>query len=182
MADENDIGMDADNSDDHKRGRGRPPKYKPEFSVQAEKLCKLGATDADLADFFDVAVRTIERWKTEHEDFCRALKDAKEVADQRVERSLYQRAVGYQADAVKIFMPANADEPVYAEYRENVQPDVTAAIFWLKNRKPDAWKDRKDVTSDNRHHHSAEPVRPFAEFLEQAIGLRPKDPSEEPVS
>lgn len=125
--------------------RGRPAKYDPAFATQAEKLCNLGATDADLADFFGVATRTIERWKGEHEEFCRALKDAKEVADQRVERSLYQRAVGYQVDSVKIFMPAGAAEPVYAEFRENVQPDVTAAIFWLKNRKGDVWKDKKDV-------------------------------------
>lgn len=63
------------------------------------------------------------------------------MADDRVERSLYQRAVGYQADAVKIFMPAGAAEPVYAPYRENVQPDTTAAIFWLKNRRKEQWRD-----------------------------------------
>ena len=121
---------------------GRPTKYKPEFDEQAAKLCMLGATDTDLADFFKVSCRTIERWRVEHDGFCRSIKDAKQIADSRVERSLYQRAVGYQADAVKIFMPAGAVEPVYAEYRENVQPDVTAAIFWLKNRKKAEWQDK----------------------------------------
>lgn len=156
-----------------KRGRGRPTKYSPKYVEQAEKLCKLGATDTDLADFFEVTPRTIERWKCEHAEFCQSLKDAKEVADARVERSLYQRAVGYQAEAVKIFMPANAAEPVYAEYRENVQPDVTAAIFWLKNRKPDAWKDKKDVA--NNIAVSPESVPALAAFISAAIGEPEED-------
>ena len=56
----------------------------------------------------------------------------------RVERSLYERANGYSYDAVKIFMPAGAKKPVYAPYIEHVPPDVTAAIFWLKNRRAGA--------------------------------------------
>jgi hypothetical protein len=122
--------------------RGRPTVFQPEFVQQAEKLCKLGATDADLADFFDVDVRTIYRWKHDHEDFCQALKNGKELADDRVERSLYHRAVGYKQPAVKIFMPAGAEKPVYADYEEQVVPDTTAAIFWLKNRRPDQWRDK----------------------------------------
>jgi len=60
----------------------------------------------------------------------------KKAADDRVTRSLYPRAVGYSYDAVKIFMPSGAKVPTYAPYVENVPPDVTAAIFWLKNRDP----------------------------------------------
>lgn len=149
-----------------KKGRGRPPKYNSSMGKQAEKLCSLGATDADLADFFEVSVRTIERWKSEHVDFCRALKVAKEVADQRVERSLYQRAIGYETDAVKIFNNNGAE--MLIPYREKVQPDVTAAIFWLKNRKPEAWKDRKDV--DTRTTITAESVPPLAAFIAAALG------------
>ena len=118
---------------------GRPPKYRPEFDAQAEKLCRLGATDADLADFFGVCIRTVERWRVEHDGFCRAIKVAKEVADDRVERSLYMRAVGYQTDAVKIFQYDGKE--LIVPYRENIQPDTTAAIFWLKNRKSDQWRD-----------------------------------------
>lgn len=124
---------------------GRPSKYKAEYAEQAKKLCQLGATDEDLADFFGVAVRTISNWRTEHEAFLQALKLGKQEADDRVERSLYRKAVGYTFDAVKIFMPAGANDPVYAEYREHVPPSDTAAIFWLKNRRPDLWRDKKDV-------------------------------------
>lgn len=103
----------------------------------------LGATDQEMADFFEVDVRTLYRWKLEHDDFCQALKIAKETADSRVERSLYQRAIGYEQDEVKIFMPGGASEPVYAPFRAKIQPDTTAAIFWLKNRRKDLWRDVK---------------------------------------
>lgn len=121
---------------------GRPSLYSEEMAVQAKKLASLGATDAEVADFFGVDVRTIYRWKHEYDDFCQALKIGKEDADARVERSLYQKAIGYEQEAVKIFMPAGADKPVYADYIEKVAPDTTAAIFWLKNRKPAEWRDK----------------------------------------
>jgi hypothetical protein len=123
---------------------GRPTDYRQEFAEQARKLCQLGATDVEIADFFGVNVRTIYRWKADHDEFCHALKAGKEIADERVERSLYQRAVGYTHDAVKIFMPAGAEEPVYAPYREHNPPDTTAAIFWLKNRRKDDWRDKRE--------------------------------------
>lgn len=123
--------------------RGRPPKYKPSFAEQAQKLCALGATNEDLADFFAVSIRTIVRWMTEHEEFCHAVKEAKEIADQRVERSLYQRAVGYTFDSEKIF---NGKEGIVrTDTREHVPPDVTAQIFWLKNRQREKWRDKQDV-------------------------------------
>lgn len=127
---------------------GRPSGYDPKFAVQAEKLCALGATDQDIADFFEVSSRTIYRWQNRFPEFCRALKAGKEEADDRVERSLYHKAVGYRFEAVKIFMPAGAAAPVYAPYVEQVAPDTTAAIFWLKNRRPDRWRDRQ------QHEHS----------------------------
>ncbi len=123
---------------------GRPTDYRDAYAEGARKLALLGATDAEIADFFDVDVRTIYRWKNAHEAFCQALKAGKEQADERVERALYHKAVGYEQKAVKIFMPANATEPVYAEYVEKLAPDTTAAIFWLKNRRSQEWRDKVD--------------------------------------
>jgi hypothetical protein len=42
---------------------GRPTKYQPEFAEQAYKLCLLGATDPEMADFFEVCVATVQNWK-----------------------------------------------------------------------------------------------------------------------
>lgn len=124
---------------------GRPTAFKDEFVKSAEKLTALGATDIELADFFEVDVRTIYRWKHDHQEFCQALNAGKTKADERVVNSLYQKAVGYEQDAVKIFMPGGATEPVYAPYREKIAPDTTAAIFWLKNRQPGEWRDKQDI-------------------------------------
>lgn len=148
------------------------------MNKQAEKLCLLGATDADLADFFEVSVRTIERWKVVHEGFCRALKVAKEVADQRVERSLYQKAIGYETDAVKIFQYEGRE--VIVPYRERVQPETTAAIFWLKNRKPEKWRDRVDNTHSGADGgpiviQDTDAARRVAFMLGRAVGSKEKE-------
>ena len=122
---------------------GRPTAYRPEYAPQAEKLAQLGATDIEVADFFGVDVRTVYRWKHDFDEFCQALKAGKDSADERVERSLYQKAIGYEQDEVKIFMPGGATAPVYAPYRAKIAPDTTAAIFWLKNRRAQEWRDVK---------------------------------------
>jgi len=125
-----------------KRG-GRPPKYQPTFAVQAEKLCSLGATDVELADFFGVTIRTIIRWSVEHEEFCHAVKKAKGAFDDAVERRLYERAMGYTFDSEKVM--AVKGEVVRVPIREHVAPDVTAQIFWLKNRQPGRWREKQQV-------------------------------------
>jgi hypothetical protein len=129
-------------SKDGKAKGGRPSSYKPEFAEQAAKLCALGATDIEVADFFGVSDRTIYRWQAQFPEFCQALKSGKEAPNDRVERSLYHRAVGYSFDSVKIFQHQGVI--VEAPYREHVPPDTTAAIFWLKNRRPDLWRDKHD--------------------------------------
>lgn len=123
---------------------GRPSKYSEAFAAQAAKLCELGATDKDLADFFKVSLPTIWRWSNAHQEFCSAIKVGKGEADDRVERSLFHRANGYTHEAVKIFMPAGRAEPVYAKFQEHVPPDTTACIFWLKNRRPEQWREKVD--------------------------------------
>lgn len=125
--------------------RGRPTNYSPDKAAQAQKLSAIGATDIEIADFFEIDVRTLYRWKHDFPDFCQALTLGKDIPDERVARSFYNRAVGYSYQAVKIFMPAGAKEPVYAPYVEHVPPDPTAAFIWLKNRRKDDWHDKQEV-------------------------------------
>lgn len=113
--------------------------YEPRFAAMAETACKAGLTDIEIADLFSVSVRTINNWKIEHVEFAAALKAGKAEADERVERSLFAKATGYTFDSVKIFQDKGS--PVIVPYREHVPPDTTAAIFWLKNRRPDLWRD-----------------------------------------
>ena len=123
--------------------RGRPSAFKPEFAEEAQKLCKLGATDAELADFFAVSIVTIWAWQRRYPEFLSALKAGKQEADDRVERSLYQKAIGYTFDAVKIFCSKDGDV-TQVPYREHAAPDTTAAIFWLKNRRSGDWREKTE--------------------------------------
>ena len=129
-----------------KHAGGRPTKFQPEMVEQARKLSVLGATDRELADFFKIAQSTLYLWKLEYPEFSDALKMGKEAADDRVERSLYHKAVGYSHEAVKIFADVKTGAEQIIPYIEHHAPDTTAAIFWLKNRKPAEWRDRQELT------------------------------------
>ncbi len=121
------------------------PAYRPDFARQVVVLCRRGFTQAEIAEFLGVHRHVITRWKGEHDEFAAAFAVGKEQADNRVERGLYERAVGYSHEAVKIFMPKDGSEPVYAPYTEHYPPDPRAAEFWLKNRKRMDWKDKTEV-------------------------------------
>lgn len=122
---------------------GRPSKYKPEYVAQVSKLCALGATDAEMADFFEVALSTFSLWKVQHQEFSDALKGSKAVADARVEAALYNRAMGYTHEEtdIRVVDGAVVMTPIVKHYA----PDTTAAIFWLKNRKPQEWRDKRET-------------------------------------
>lgn len=126
---------------------GRPTDYKPEYVGQVIKLCELGATDIEIADFFGINSITLYRWCTKYPEFSKARCTAKEIADTRVERSLYHRALGYTFESEKVFQYQG--EIVRAKTREHVPPDATAMIFWLKNRQRDKWRDIQ------KHEHGA---------------------------
>lgn len=124
--------------------RGRPTDYREEYAEQAKKLCMLlGATTPKLAQFFGVATSTVDRWMVEIPAFSEAVRAGKEIADTEVAHSLYQRAVGYEHDAVKILQFQGS--PVVVPYTERYAPDTEAAKWWLKNRQREVWRDRFEV-------------------------------------
>ena len=149
-----------------KSNAGRPTDYKVEFNRQAEKLCLLGSTDKEMADFFDVSESTINLWKQKHPEFSESIKRGKISADANVASRLYKRAIGYEHDDVKIFN--DNGEPLIVPMIKHVQPDTTAAIFWLKNRQPARWRDKQEVDVT---------VSPLNELLKQISGntIEPKD-------
>jgi hypothetical protein len=122
-------------------GKGQEPLYKPEYARIAEKFSLLGATDAELADALGVTEKTIGVWKKEHIKFGLAQKKGKVQADANVGQRLYERAMGYSHAEDKIF---NANgSPLVVPTTKHYPPDSTAAIFWLKNRRPVRWRDRQ---------------------------------------
>lgn len=127
---------------------GRPTKYKKEYDDQAFKLCLLGATDKEIADFFDVAESTINEWKLEFPEFSESLKKGKTLADANVGQRLYERALGFEHDSEEIKVVSMGKEGSGIErvpIRKIYPPDTVAAIFWLKNRQPSKWRDKQEV-------------------------------------
>lgn len=135
---------------------GRPSSYDPEFCKWAQKLTRLGATDREVADFLEISESSLYEYKHLHPEFSESFRLGKEEADSRVVQSLYRRATGYTFDSVKIFPPkggpdenGNAPDPIIVPYVEHVPPDTGAAVFWLKNRQQQDWRDRKELTGAN---------------------------------
>lgn len=121
----------------------RPTDYRQEYAEQARKLCLLGFTDKQLADFFDVNESTITRWKQKYPEFCTSIKKGKVVADAQVVDSLYNRALGMEVEEVEV--RGDGDNEIRRVTKKHIPPDTTAQIFWLKNRQPELWRDKPTV-------------------------------------
>ena len=138
---------------------GRPTKYEIKYNAQAYKHCLLGATDKDLADLFEVEETTINNWKIEFPKFFESIKKGKDKADAEVASKLYRRAMGYKFDEVtfeKVDGKINLELTTTGEIKtedsykkkvvtKEVASDVTAAIFWLKNRQKKYWRDKTEI-------------------------------------
>lgn len=115
--------------------------FRPEMADQAHKLCLLGATDDELAEFFGINSATIYRWRKAHPDFADACRAGKREADSEVASSLFKRARGYSYNAEKVVTDRVTKITAAVPYEAHMPPDTLACIFWLKNRQPDKWHD-----------------------------------------
>lgn len=119
----------------------RPTNYRKEYAEQARKLCLLGYTDKQLADFFNVCEQTINTWKIKHPEFLESIKKGKELADINVVESLYKRAIGIEYEEVEL--KTDGQNKSKRVVKKLIPPDTTAQIFWLKNRQPKSWRDKQ---------------------------------------
>lgn len=122
---------------------GRPTSYKPEYAEQAYKFCLLGCTDERMAELFGVHVSTIYEWKNTHTEFSESIKNGKEIADANVAKSLYHRATGYVAPDQHVAVIDGS--VVVTPLEKHYPPDTAAAFIWLKNRKPQLWRDKFEI-------------------------------------
>lgn len=121
---------------------GRPSKFGSIDMRQIKFLYLAGWDDVQVAAFIDITPRTLENWKRRYKEFFQAIKGWKKEADERVERSLYTRATGYTVPEEQVFQ--HQGDIVRAQTVKHYAPDVTAQIFWLKNRQPDRWREKID--------------------------------------
>jgi hypothetical protein len=129
-----------------KNKMGRPTAWRDEFLSYGYRLALLGATNPKIADAFGVSIKTLEAWQRSKPDFKAVLARGRAEADANVAHSLYRKATGYKKTVEK----STASGKVVT-LREFFPPDTTAAIFWLKNRARDDWKDRHDVDATHTH-------------------------------
>lgn len=131
-----------------KRKRGRPSKFDERYVGIARKAARMGATNADLAEYFAVDVTTIDLWIASRPEFSGAIKEGREFADAHVERALFERATGYSHPDVDIRTVSVGDgvsEIVQTPVTRHYPPDTGAMVFWLKNRLPGKWRDKVAV-------------------------------------
>ena len=112
----------------------------PEGLLKIEGWARDGLTDEQIAENMGVSRSTLNSWKEKYSDISDTLKRGKEIVDRQVENALLKRALGYRYDEVTM---ENGVET--KRVTKEVMPDTTAQIFWLKNRKPEEWRDKKDV-------------------------------------
>ncbi|KZM54922.1 transposase [Aeribacillus pallidus] len=103
-----------------------------------------GLTDEQIAHNMGIKRQTLYDWKKKYPDISDALKRGKEVVDRQVENSLLKRALGYEYEEVTKEL-INGTMLITKKVKKYQPPDTTAAIFWLKNRRPDKWRDKRDV-------------------------------------
>src|SRR6516225_3599793 len=154
------------------RGGGRKTVYSPRMAVVARTCCERGMTDNEIADILGISLATLYRWKLDHPAFARVFKLGKAAADDRVERSLYSRAIGYDYIAEKAAMTRHGQMTM--RYRAHIPPDTAAAVWYLKNRRPDRWRDahrHEHVTSPYDHIENAAELRALLIKQAQALGL-----------
>jgi transcriptional regulator with XRE-family HTH domain len=133
--------------------------YDPEITpVALRYMARAGLTNEEMARELGVTRRTLQTWQNDYKAVERALKEGKKHVDNLVEESLLSRALGMDYEEVtlkQVFPDPNAEEPVNGATpvvteppviertvkKKKLAPDVTACIFWLKNRRPETWRD-----------------------------------------
>lgn len=121
-----------------------------------------GLTNEQIAHNMGINVGTLYEWNNKYPELSESLKRAKTVADEEVENALYKRALGYTTRVYKEKVTPKGQVVPYME-DVHIPPDTTAQIFWLKNRKPEKWRDKveQSVTLDDQR----ENMKDFMEVI-----------------
>ena len=112
----------------------------PDNLMLLEAWARNGLTDEQIAENMGISCSTLYDWKNKYSDISESLKRGKEVVDVLVENALFKRALGYEYKEV-----TKEDGVTTKVVTKHMPPDTTAQIFWLKNRRPDLWRDRKNI-------------------------------------
>ena len=116
----------------------------PEGLLKIEGWARDGLVDEQIAENIGIRAGTLYDWKNRFPDISEALKKGKEVVDRQVENALLKRALGYTYAEITYEDGVETKRVI-----KEVVPDTTAQIFWLKNRKPEIWRDKREISTDD---------------------------------
>lgn len=145
-------------------------KYDPEVCYLVEHWTREGLINEEIAKRLGIAVCTLYEWQKKYPEFSEALKVGKQIIDYRVEDSLLKRALGYDVTETKTVV--YPDGRIKTETTiKHIAPDTTAQIFWLKNRKPELWRDKQviETTNPEEEHQKAEEYKKAIEATGQKV-------------
>ena len=130
--------------------------------LKLEAWARDGLTNEQIASNIGISRKTLQEWCIKYSDISDTLKKGKDVADIQVENALFKKAIGYTVSLKKTFKVkcieydentgkkiSEREELVEGFDEMHIPADTTAQIFWLKNRLPEKWKDKKDIESDS---------------------------------
>ena len=143
---------------DKKKKMGRPTQYNPiKHNKQAHELAELGATNDQIAEALNITTETLNQWRIKYPDFSDSIKSGKDKTDDEVELSLLSRAKGMKVKKVRVIQIGDERIEVDGDGKEwrvtakrkemsedDIPPDPTSMIFWLKNRRPKDWRDKHE--------------------------------------
>ena len=112
-----------------------------------------GLTDEEIMKNLGISKDTFYKYKNKYSEFNRALKNGREIADITVENALFKRAIGYtvEEETIEIKVVDGKETKQKKIVKKHIAGDVTAQIFWLKNRKSSKWKDRPEVEFEDNN-------------------------------
>ena len=116
-----------------------------EGKVRLQGWARDGLSDEQLADKMGICTSTFYAWKNKYPEISEALKEGKDVADRKVENALYKRACGFEFEEVTTERDEINGKMITKRVTKFYPPDPTSMIFWLKNRKPDEWRDKRET-------------------------------------
>jgi hypothetical protein len=125
---------------------GQPTSYKTEYRALARNYCLLGATNEELAGFFEVSPRTIDNWIASRPEFAGAVREGRLHADADVVSRLYERAMGYVQTIERRELYRGEEKVITSTV--HYPPDTNACMFWLRNRQPKKWRHRAEIAAD----------------------------------
>ena len=134
----------------------------PEGLTLLEGWARDGLTDEQIAGNIGINTSTLYDWKNKFPKISEALKKGKEVVDIQVENALLKRALGYEFQETRV-EKSDKDGTKIIQTLKHIPADTTAQIFWLKNRRPDLWRDKQNIE------HSGQINNPFADLTTEEL-------------